>query len=197
MKLSLSVLSGLAALGLSAQAATITVTNVNGTTPAPIVNSALSGGGLVGSGVFAIGTFSSDPAGVGADGIGAIFQQFGDAFGTTVAPGIYQNSVTSTVGGSSFADAKVYTVVGNGSTIAASSALAVWDHAFNFKSEPDATDNAILGGSGAAVLGNTVSADLGGGAVFDGLQLVDKVPEPSSSLLGLLGLSFLAFRRRK
>ena len=199
MKLSLSILGGLAALGLSAQAATLTVTNVDGTTPTPIVD---TGGALLGSGVYAIGT--GDLAGLAANndiaGIKTTFQQFGDAITTNLGPGIYQSTVTSTVGGSAFAGQNVYTVIGNGSSIADSTALAVWDHQFNFVAEADGnTSDSIIGRSGSAILGNTVDADLGGGAVFPGLQLVggDMIPEPSSALLGLLGLSFLAFRRRK
>lgn len=201
MKLSTSVFGALVALSLSAQAATVTVGNLPGNLPVPIsFNGALLGS----SGSVAIGTFAADSAFGSVGGIQGDFQQFGDAIsvGFNGIDGLYQNTVSSTVGGSAFSGQQVFTVIGNESTIGGSSALAVIDNGFTFVDEPGATPNAVITAASGLRFGSAAQGSVGGNA-FDGFALAGAggggpvIPEPSSALLGLLGLSFLAFRRRK
>ena len=100
MKLTTSVFSALAALALSAQAATITVGNLPGNVPVPISG---TDGALLGSGTVAIGVFSGDVAALaGAGDIAGLkgaFTQFGSSVsvGFNGLAGLYQNSVSGAI----------------------------------------------------------------------------------------------------
>lgn len=204
MKLTTSVFSALVALAISAQAATVTVGNLPGNVPVPISG---TDGSLLGSGSVAIGVFSGDVgalAGAGdIAGLKAAFTQFGNSvsMGFNGLAGLYQNTVSATVGGSAFSGANVYTVIGDGGSIADSNGLLVFDHGFTFVDEPGATPDAIIRTDGNLLLGSAKQGSVGGTA-FDGFMLAGEagggvIPEPSSALLGLIGLSALFFRRRK
>ena len=65
MKLTISVFSALVALVLSAQAATVTVSNLPGNVPVPILG---ADGSALASGSVAIGIFSGDAGALGAAG---------------------------------------------------------------------------------------------------------------------------------
>lgn len=201
MKLTTSVFGALAALALSAQAATVTVGNLPGGAPVPIVG---TDGSTLGTGAVAIGIFSEDPSGLDIPAVKAAFQQFGSAvdMGFNGIAGLYQNTVTATVGGTGFSGQAVYTVIGDGADIASSAGLMVFDHGFSFVDEPGATNDAVITATGNLILGSVASGVDIGGTAFDGFQLaggggVPVIPEPSSALLGLLGLSFICLRRRK
>jgi hypothetical protein len=204
MKLSTSVFSALAALAISAQAATVTVSNLPSNIPVPISG---RDGNPLGSGSIAIGVFNGDVGALtGAGdiaGLKAAFNQFGSSvsIGFNGRAGLYQNTVTATVGGTAFSGANVYTVIGDGADIVSSDGLLVFDHGFTFVDEPGATPDAVIRTDGNLLLGSAAQSDVGGTA-FDGFMLAGEagagvIPEPSSALLGLIGLSALFFRRRK
>lgn len=201
MKLTTSVFGVLAALALSAQAATVSVGNLPGNVPVPIVG---TDGATLASGSVAIGIFSQDPSGMDIPAVKAAFQQFGTSvsMGFNGLAGLYQNTVTSAVAdGGPFAGQAVYTVIGDGADIASSNGLMVFDHGFSFVADPGATPDAIITAGGNLVLGSVAAGVDIGGSPFDGFQLAGDaapiIPEPSSALLGLLGLSFVCLRRRK
>jgi hypothetical protein len=205
MKLTTSVFSALVALALSAQAATVTVGNLPGNVPVPISG---TDGNLLGSGSVAIGVFSGDVgalAGAGdIAGLKSAFTQFGNSvsMGFNGLAGLYQNSVSGAIGaGDAYAGQNVYTVIGDGASIGDSNGLLVFDHGFSFQADPAPTDPAIITSDGNLLLGSAKQGDVGGTA-FDGFMLAGEagggvIPEPSSALLGLIGLSALFFRRRK
>ncbi|MGY8688200.1 MAG: PEP-CTERM sorting domain-containing protein [Verrucomicrobiales bacterium] len=204
MKLTTSVFSALIALALSAQAATVTVSNLPGNVPVPLLG---TDGAALASGSVAIGIFSGDASALGAAGdiagLKAAFTQFGSSVsvGFNGLSGLYQNTVTGTVAGTGFSGQNVFTVVGDGADIASSTGLFVFDNGISFVDEPGATPDAVINAGGAAILGTSGTGDVGGNA-FAGFQLAGGagnavIPEPSSALLGLMGLGFLAFRRRK
>lgn len=199
MKLSTTILSLVASLSI-AQAATVSVSNLPGGSPVPIAG--LDGASIAnGTGFVALGTFGADASFNDVASIQGAFTQFGDAVGVGLGAfnGVYQNTISATVGGTGFSGANVFTVVGNGADLASSTGLLVVDHGFTFVDEPGATPGATIGLDSNIVFGGTNASQLEvNGAMFDALQVGGEiVPEPSSALLGLLGLSFLAFRRRK
>ncbi len=203
MKLSTSVFSALLALAITAEAATVTVGNLPGFVPVPVVGRDQVTPIADGAGAVTIGIFSQDPGPLAAAGdlagLKAAFQQFGNAvtMGFNGSAGLYQNSVTATVGGTGFSGQSVYTVIGDTSDIASASGLFIYDHGFSFVDEPGATEDAVITAGGNLIYGERVSGIDIGGTAFDGFALSPIIPEPSSAMLGLMGLSFLFFRRRK
>ena len=193
-------LIALAAFASSAQAATVTVSNLPGNVPVPILD---ADGALLSTGSVAIGIFSGDAAALGAAGdlagLKAAFTQFGDSVsvGFNGLDGLYQNTVSATVGGTEFSGANVFTVVGNGTDVASSPGLFIFDHGITFVDEPGATPDAVVTVDGNAVLGIAGTGNVGGNE-FAGYQLAGVVvPEPSSALLCLLGVASLTIRRRR
>lgn len=205
MKVTISVFSALAALALSAQAATITVSNLPNSVPVPILSGCDY---MLANGTVGIGTFTGDVHALAAahdvHGLQAAFQQFGDSvsLGFNNIAGLYQNTISDTVGGTNFSGQNVYTVIGTGSDVQGGSlGLVVFDHGFPFKDEPDFTDDAILMADGNLIFGFPGQGEVRGQS-FDGFHLglplsCPPIPESSSALLSLVGLSFLILRRRK
>lgn len=204
MKPTISVVSALVAIpGLSAQAATINVSNFPDNIPVPIVS--LSGTTQA-TGSIGIGTFTGDAhAFVAAGdfgGLQAAFQQFGDSvsIGFNGIPGLYKNTISAQVEGTQFSGQNVYTViVANTDLQGLWGPMVIFDHGFNFVDEPGATPDAVIRADSNLVFGIRTQGDVGG-QTFDGFQLnfcLACVPESSSAMLSLVGLSFLALRRRK
>ena len=159
-----------------------------------------------GTGVVAIGSFS-DEAGIGtatsADALLSAFTQFGGSVsvaGVGTVAGLYANSITASVSDGGFTDQSVYTIVGNGDTLTSSTEALVFRHDGVFPADadnPTASLNAIVGtGNGELLRGGMGTGDFNGNAI-NTFRTTPFIPEPSSALLGLIGLSFLAFRRRK
>jgi hypothetical protein len=203
MKLIQSVASALVTLAISAHAATITVSNLPGNIPVPLLG--LDDRTLA-SGSVAIGIISRDVATLGAAGdiagLKAAFTQFGESVsvGFNGLSGLYQNTVTGTVAGTAFSGQNVFTVVGDGADIASSNGLFVYDNGISFVDEPGATPDDVINSAGIAIFENSAVGDVSGNA-FEGYQLSDCplcLPEPSSALLSsLLGIGFISIRRRK
>lgn len=160
-----------------------------------------------GSGTVAIGTFSIDDAtiaslGNGADLAGVLdgFTQFSDSLTVNSAvSGYYQGLITGAItDGDGIAGAQLYTVIGAGSTLGASQSLIVYKHeGVAFQPDPNATPNAALNATpGNIVLGEATTVNING-QDRPAIQSIPIIPEPSSALLGLVGLVFVAFRRRR
>jgi hypothetical protein len=213
-KIALAFFASLA-LMVGSQASTITFGNVAGATTHAFTDA--SGGNLPNGGGFAaLGTFGiGDDAISGANASGdfgavkAGFTQFGNSLtiGFANRDGFLQGLVNGAIaGGDSFAGNSVYAVVGNGSSLDNSSDLLVFKSASTFLADPAPTDNVIvnpangsllLGGVGSTnVAGNDFSSyQLAGAGAGGGVDPV--IPEPSSTLLGLIGLGFVALRRKR
>ena len=201
----LTILPLLVAFAVSAKAASITATNIDFTLTNPVVNST---GTLyaVNSGYVAIGVFSSlsDSAIASlnsASSFEAAFTQFGTSstFGSGFGiAGTYQFETTAGIPSGSTYSGPIYTVIGNAATLADSTQFLVFKENVNFNTDPGASGPAVLkNGSGTLIIGNynTFTADIGAGNV-GAFSTVSLVPEPSVTLLGVLGCLALLRRRR-
>ncbi|MBB5352535.1 hypothetical protein HNR46_002781 [Haloferula luteola] len=195
MKLIGSLVGALAIAG--ANAATITLTNFDGTNFSGVVDS--SGSILNSVGFASIGTFSSDPTSI--DDLSS-FVQFGNSLSVGANSFISGDINQSLTSGDSYVGGSVYVVIGNGTDLATSTEFFVWKATSN-PSGNVYTEDAPIGGpdtvslqtsTGTVLIGGTTTADFGGGSQT-AFQLV-AVPEPSVALLGALGLLGLARRRR-
>lgn len=158
-----------------------------------------------GTGYIAVGYFNiSDVAIQTSATVGdldAAFVQFGasNTFGTGFAvAGLYQHGVTANA--NAYATQSVFTVIGNGATLAASSEVLVFKHSHQFQVEPNPTSNAQLGQAqpGTLLIGEfgNYSHNQAGAGVSSSYNTVSLVPEPSVALLGLAG-GLLMLRRRR
>lgn len=217
MKVTLSTVAALFATAALSLGYTTSTGNllVGNPTERPVVDN--SGNPIaLGSGSVAVGYFGSfsDAQITGAGDFTALladFQQFGDATASGFqngfnAPGFFSLAADSPLpqgGGSDFTGKNVYTVIGNASTLAASTHLAVWKGTAVIGEENGAglgsVNSNVTPGSGSLLFGGDFgSINVGVGPTFtNGIQLSAPIPEPSSMLLlGLGGLGFLARRKR-
>jgi len=169
----------------------------------------------VGAGYVAVGTFSAAPNGTTAVAdIRSTFTAFGagaTAFSNGVgAPGFFDQKYGASIPQGN-ADAPVgeqaYVLIGDGATLAASLNFAILSTGGVFGTE-DQFGNGELGQVFSAenidsslIYGTPIAdVDTGLGLVFtNGVQLGEGglvIPEPSTALLSLVGLGFLARRRR-
>ena len=185
-------------------AATITVTNSSGPSFTSILN--IGGASALTSGVVVLGTFTVEPVSV-ANILGGNFTQAGNSVGFfgAGAPGFFTGAInTGTLtAGDAFVGKTVYAVFGNGTTLANSTGLAVWKATSNAAGNTFTADNPVGGPDTVTVLDTRGQLIVGvvnpaffttGFGTAPAFQLV-AVPEPSSLLLGALGL--LALLRRK
>ncbi len=147
--------SGQIAFGLS-----VVVTNFAGPETVPIVDAS---GSLpaIGSGVVAVGMFPDEVDFSDASAVKEAFIQFGLSFtlGFNGFSGVYQGLVNgATVEGDAFWGRAIYTVIGNGTSVALSNQLLVYKHQVKFvEAAPGAViearltndpDALVFGGSG-------------------------------------------------
>lgn len=188
------------------------------TTEAPILDNTgnLLQSGVVGVGLFAPGTdFSSA-------NVLSNFNQFagdvvvsGDAQGAS--GGFFQDAMFQQPTGDSadFINQTAFVVVGDGNTLANSTALAIFETTNQFQPDSPAglegTGPALASLAGNVVRGEVLTGDRVIGFTFGGPNTSDftfpsavqltplvLIPEPSTSILGLIaGIGFLSRRNRK
>ncbi len=216
MKKAFAIASLSALLAFNLQAGVITVTNVPATGAADALFVADSSGtllpansGSVGIGFFAGGDAAVTGASSGSDII-AGFTQFSDSVGISFSspvPGLYLNQISGAINDGGFDGQSIYTVIGDGGTLASSSQWAVYKHDVSFPAEganPNAAVESAILGAGNALIGTLAPSTFNGNDVnalwldgFGGAGPGPVIPEPSSALLALLGFSFMGFRRRR
>jgi hypothetical protein len=225
MKNKYSAILALALTWSSASGALITLNNGSGNTASGIQTTDLGtfrsgtvdgsafttgGGTSAGPGVVAFGFFSTDNLGSVASpaSLASLFTQFGNtvtfnANGTTGNRSVFSSAQNVTVSGSSFADKFIYLFVGNGTTFLDSTEFLVAKSTLTFAQVADATPTptvlTIRPDNSVNLLGTeitnvqTANVDT---STTAGWQTAALVPEPSSALLGLLGVVGLLRRRR-
>jgi hypothetical protein len=187
----------------TAKATTIVVTNVDFTQTNAVVD--LNGtkyavdSGFIGIGVFSItdaqiANASSPSTIVNAFTLFGQSGKFGADYGIA---GTYQFEVTAAIAANSVFTGNIYTIIGNASTLAASTQIIVFKHDATFSPDPAPSGPAMLkNGKGTLLWGNyglyTADIGLGPAPAFSPPYL----PEPSTALLGLLGAIGLLRRRR-
>jgi hypothetical protein len=208
----------------SASGALITLNNGSGATASGIQTSsgstfrsgtldgtafATGGGTSAGPGVVAFGFFSTDDLGSAGSvsGLVGLFTQFGttvtfNASGTTGNRSVFSSAQNVTVTGSSFQDKFIYLFAGNGSTLLDSTEFVVAKSTLTFAQVSDSTPTptvlTIRPENSVALFGTTVpnvqtaNTDT---STTAGWQMA-VIPEPSTALLGLLGVAGLMRRRR-
>lgn len=192
----------------NARAVVVSISSFEGTGDYGITNSAGTTLVPTGTGFIAVGYFASIADGnIGTSTISSLnsdFQMFGSA-NTFNFDGVYSLSNdggrVGPSGNAGFVNKFIYTVVGNGASLLASTNFLIYKHATQFTTDegnPLPTDvNAHLGDAGDAnFLVGTIDGtiDVGGGNFFTRVKL-EAVPEPSSLILASLGV--LALLRRK
>jgi hypothetical protein len=199
----------------SLSAATVTFNNFNdadGVPTVPIVSSTGSNisGGFVAVGSFTIADSSINIANVA--GVKSDFIQFGSS--TTLGSAgalnepVWYSSVANApivTGGTNanLIGKNIYTVIGNGTTLANSSEIAVYKNTNTFGADPAAPTTALIGPATATdlstnlLIGSTRAGVNVGTiqATATGIQLAP-VPEPTVAGLGVLALALVRRRRR-
>lgn len=200
-------LAAFASLISFSQAATMSFTNLVNfdNTTNPIVNATGSlianGTGFVATGYFASLSDIMVTASLDAAALGADFQVFNSGSFNS-GNGLYLFG-SNTNSNAAFNTQAVYTVIGNGTSIATSTQLLIAKHTTTFQADPTVTNPAVLSntaGSGNVLTllkGNfgTFSADFGAGP-SQAYSLSILIPEPSTALLGAVGALGLLRRRR-
>lgn len=201
------ILLTLASAGLSQAAVTITCKNFStpGTVGIPVLD--LAGNAeTAGNRSWSIGYFTTgfDFSTATATTLQSNFTIFGATSTTFAFNGGFNASISATLPGfdSTYTGKTIYTMVGNGATIATSTAFAVLTANVLFPSVD--VNGAGAATSTTAAASNVVFGKLmapvtqpPGGSYPQGVQvLVAAVPEPSAALLGAFGVLGLLRRRR-
>jgi hypothetical protein len=177
---------------------------------------ALLTSGFAGTGGFSVSdvTVSSLVSNNDYSGLIAAFTPFvgTDDFilGTSAVLGVVPGAFTISVdpfNPTSFIGQSIYTFIGNGATLGSSTEYALFLHSETFTADPAAPSlpneyfmDLANGTSSIGVFGtknNVTDGNLGiTNATVSTYQLVNAIPEPSSLLLSIVGLVFLARRKR-
>lgn len=204
MKKAAATFFAILATAVGLQAAAITVTNQFGGAYAAVNgagNPIPTGGGTVAIGAFSIDDATIASLGEARDfaGVLAGFNQFSNSLTMgNLVPGFYQGLINGAIAeGDGISGMQVYTVFTSSSSLDGVADLAVYKHeGVAFQPDPNATPDAALNATpGNIILGDatTVSINNADRAALQALA----IPEPSSALLGLVGIVFVAFRRRR
>ncbi|MBK1831458.1 PEP-CTERM sorting domain-containing protein [Verrucomicrobiaceae bacterium R5-34] len=210
---SLSLVAVVISVFASANAAiSIRSTNIvdfDSTTSAIVDNTGnvlASGSGFVGVGTFGDLTDEQIQAFSSASLIDSSFNLLGST-DMNVGDGLWSEPVNEIGDTSAFLGESIFTVIGNGDSIADSDQFFIYRHSTvngtgTFNQDPNTNGDAVVAdgasASGSIVLGGNgdFQFDFGAGST-DAFNLVTLVPEPSSTaLLGLGGLALLIRRRR-
>lgn len=199
------VITALAICSLaSSNAASISVVNLVGGGPDPLFFTTfvdVDGTSRLDIGIFALGTFIVEPP-TAADILGNFSQAGTFTFGTAnFSDTVVTDPLTA---GDGFVGSTVYAVVGNGTTLANSTGLAVWKATSNDAGNTFTADNpvggpdlvTILDTKGDLIVGSLLPTyDAGFGIGQRPAFQLAAIPEPSTLLLSALGI--LALLRRK
>lgn len=199
-------------LSPSTKAASVLITNVtlDGSTNAIVSSSgALLNGSYVGVGYFSglsdsqiqlmdESTFNSITTGSGFQALESSTSWW--AFGAGLVDGNAQGAINS---GSDFIGEAIYSIIGNGATLATSTELLIFKFSAVFaQDEPIFSANAkmdVSSGNGTVLWGGTgnYADNYFGEGVNPAFNTVGLVPEPSRVFLLMLGLVGLMMRRRR
>ena len=192
-----------------ASAFTVSTSNVEGSASSsevlPVTDESTSliptGSGIVAAGFFSTLTDSQ----INATNIGLDFQIHGSAsfaassFGNP--DGVFNLSgLGGTISdGSPFIGETVYIVIGNGPDLSSSSQFAVWNSGNMFAKTEDIPTTSVgvtPSNQSQLVFGSIGGSATTGGTEFDNSLVLSSIPEPSVTILGLLGMLGLLRRRR-
>ncbi len=210
-------------LATVANASNVIFTNFSTATKSDTHAVTLSTGTLLPAGansIVAVGFFSSDavlnlvqstPTQASWTAALAAFTQFGTA--TTVGTGagntagLYKQTTGAAVvdGASAFQGKNIYTIVGNAPTLAGSTEVLVVKSNAQFAVDPTPSANADFVAAASTVMVGSLAGQTSipynsgtmAGVSMITAQMVNLVPEPTAGLLGLIGLAFGGFRRRR
>ena len=220
MKIKLSFVSALIAMASSANAATLAVSNVStGLGDADALYENVDGT-LVDGGIVAMGYFGSiNPSGDIADIVATLADFTSLATGVIGGysaslegnyPGFVEAANTDLgdlLAGDPLIGKKLYAFVGNLSTLASSTAYALYlvdtfveeeaGFGLTYLAQPFGI-TPLIGSIDSITINAPLAADSGGALeTYTTLKLVEAVPEPSAALLGAVGALALLRRRRK
>lgn len=213
MKLRLTIAAALVAMVSNLSAANYLISNVVSGDATDVLyqnsDGSLLSGGIVALGYFAGGAPSSSIADIAttissftlqaSSPVGGNSEDLGGSFaGYVQAASVVGPAINN---GSPLLGLPMYVFVGNGATLATSTAYALARVAFIASDEPLA-QTYVANPAGAVVLGDIGSLSsftgsvTGGSATYSTLRLAVPVPEPSAALLGAIGALGLLRRRR-
>ena len=195
-------------IGWECSAATITVTNFDGTDSNPITS---ANGSLLFRGTVWLGTFTTDDETIRRTAEAQDFQRLSDSFvqfGESVSllsnglPGIYQDVVTNAVTeGDAFAGQSVYTVVANLSVLSLASEFLIYKHDQVFLADPDRLLPALLNENeaGELILGDLGLFEITVGEIEEAkaFSLITPIPELSTLSLLWVASVWLSWNRRR
>ena len=213
MKLTVFLSSLLAAASLNGATITVATQPLDFTSFSPVVNAS---GGLVadGSGFVAIGVTTLSDVQIGNIGsdyaaltaFQSDFVQFGSSStfggaGVFNEPSLFSfGTSASTAGVNPFSGNPILLVVGNGASLAASTELFIYEFGTNYGTDaPLFTADVNTTQAGTVLFGSTEAGiALPNAGTHNGFQMgaVAPVPEPSTTLIGILGVLGLIRRRR-
>ena len=180
-------------------AASISLSNFDGVNFTGVLDSQ---GQVLTSGVVVLGAFSVEPTSI-ADIFGPNFTQAGNSL-SVGANSFFQGNVNTgaLVAGDDFVGNVVYVVIGNGVDLGSSTDFLIWKSTNSPISDVFVADNPVGGPdtvnvtsiAGELSVGQTTTFDFGNGT-STAFQLV-AIPEPSTFLLGAVGVLGLLRRRR-